>query len=286
MPPVPALSNQFDRAKGRALATVKGRLVAIAKSRHATVMGRDPRPSRFLRIVDGRVGAVEEMVKATGIITYVYERTQIGFERDEKETAARLGEVVKFALATLRDLSPVGTGRDPHPGLYRDSHQLFRNGYPVSGLLLWKPGDEVSITNYVDYSRILEVGDKKFRLPLKVYERAADIVEEKYGQDAKIEFTWRGIVATYQIPQEASRRRGFGVNVAARSRRHNVAQFRFPTLVISPKSNIVEIAGRIGRAIEIGANTLAVANALGQLASSGHGKPAPLSLSQGIVIDG
>jgi putative hemolysin len=40
-------------------------------------------------------------------------------------------------------------------------------------------------------------------LPLKVYERAVHVVEEKYGRDANIEFTWRGIVATYQIPQEA-----------------------------------------------------------------------------------
>lgn len=279
MPPVPALSNQFDRAKGRALVAVQRRLVAIAKSRHLAVMGRNPRPSRFLRIVDGRVGAVEELVKATGVITYVYQRSQIGFERDEKETAARLDEVVKFALETLRDLSPVGSGRDPHPGLYRDSHQLFRNGYPVGSLLLWKPGDEVSITNYVDYSRILEVGDGNFRLPLKVYERAADIVEEKYGQDAKIEFTWRGIVATYQIPQESYKRKGLGVNFAARSRRHNIAQFRFPTLVISPKSNVVEIAGRIGRALQIGSDAIMVASAIGQLAASGKSSPAPLSLT-------
>jgi hypothetical protein len=71
--------------------------------------------------------------------------------------------VVQFALATLRDLSPVGKGSDPHPGLYRDSHKLFKNGYPIGNLLTWKIGDEVSISNFVDYSRILEVGDGQFR---------------------------------------------------------------------------------------------------------------------------
>src|ERR1044071_8434283 len=100
MPPVPALSGQFQRATGRALVLAQRRLVAVAKSRHLAIMGRDPRPSTFLRIVDGRLGALEETVKATGIIRYIYQRSQIGLEKDEKETAARLDEVVKFALQT------------------------------------------------------------------------------------------------------------------------------------------------------------------------------------------
>lgn len=286
MPPVPALSSQFDRAKGRALVAVQRRLVAGAKSRHLAIMNRDPRPSAFLRVVDGRIGALEEAVKAAGIITYVYQRSQIGFERGEKETVARLDEVVRFALATLQSLSPVGSGSDPHPGLYRDSHKLFRNGYPVSNLLAWKAGDEVSITNYVDYSRILEVGDQKFRLPLKIYERAADIVEERFGKDAKIEFTWRGIVASYQIPQESSRRRGFSVVIAGRGRQHNVSAARYPTLVISPKSVVSEQVSRIGIALRIGADTLAVANAVRQLASSAQSSPSLPALTYRLHIDG
>jgi hypothetical protein len=39
-----------------------------------------------------------------------------------------MDEVAQFALKTLRELSPVGSGEDPHPGLYRDSHILFLNG--------------------------------------------------------------------------------------------------------------------------------------------------------------
>jgi hypothetical protein len=35
-------------------------------------------------------------------------------------------DVVDFALATLRERSPVGSKGDKHPGLYRDSHMVFR----------------------------------------------------------------------------------------------------------------------------------------------------------------
>jgi hypothetical protein len=34
-------------------------------------------------------------------------------------------DVVDFALATLREKSPVGAIGDQHPGLYRDSHMVF-----------------------------------------------------------------------------------------------------------------------------------------------------------------
>ncbi|WLA68072.1 hypothetical protein [Bradyrhizobium diazoefficiens] len=40
-------------------------------------------------------------------------------------------DIVDFALATLRDRSPVGTGDDEHTGLHRDSHTVFLNGQVV-----------------------------------------------------------------------------------------------------------------------------------------------------------
>lgn len=229
-----ALANQFDAASRRALVQAQARHAQIAKEQHAEVMRREPQPTGFTRIVDGRRGVTEESVKAGGVIIYIYERSQIGFERDIRATIVRLDEIAQFALATLRSISPVGSGRDRHPGLYRDSHKLFRNGYPVDDLSGWKDGDEISISNFVDYSRILEVGDGKFRLPLNVYERAADVVGEKFGKDAKIEFTWRGIVASIQVAQNPSRRRGFGARNAGSTRQHNASQKRFPTLVITP----------------------------------------------------
>jgi hypothetical protein len=41
-------------------------------------------------------------------------------------------DVVDFALETLRGRSPVGSSGDKHPGLYRDSHQVFLNGHVSS----------------------------------------------------------------------------------------------------------------------------------------------------------
>lgn len=225
---------QFDRAKSRALVAVQSRLVAVAKNRHAAVMAREPRPAGFVRIVDGRIGALEEVVRVYGTIRYIYDRLQVGFERDPKATIARLDEIARFALETLRASSPVGAGDDPHAGLYRDSHKLFLNGYPVDDLSGWREGDEISIANYVAYSRILEVGDGKARLPNFVYQNAADVVAEKYENFARIMFDWRGIVDGNQIAQDPRERRGFGVRVAASRHQHNKGEVRYPTIVISP----------------------------------------------------
>lgn len=257
MPPVPALSSQFQAAKGRALVAAQARMVAVAKERHGQIMQREPRPVGFVRYIDGRINVREEAVKAGGLIVYRYLRNQIGLAQDIRITRARLDDVARFALATLRDLSPVASG------LYRDSHKLFVNGYPVDNLARWNDGDEISITNYVEYSRILEVGDGRHRVPHLVYDRAADIVAERHGKDVAIEFTWRGITAGYQIAQSPSRRRGFGVQLAARSRAHNKSPVRFPTIVITP---IVQSHGALRRigtaAVLLGASDALIERAM------------------------
>jgi len=251
-------SAQFNKAAGTALVLAQSRLVAVAKDRHARVMGRDPRPLSFTRIVDGRVGALETTVRAAGVITYIYFRPQIGFERDIKETIARLDEVARFALQTLRELSPVVSGD------YRDGHKLFVNGYPVADVSRWKPGDEISITNFVDYSRIIEVGDGKNRVPNLVYDQATDIVTEKHGRDAKIEFTWRGITDGMQIAQDPSQRRGFGTRIAGRTRAHNKSPARYPTIVISPhpESGTARAARYAGNALAIAQGAAALHSVL------------------------
>ena len=45
---------------------------------------------------------------------------------------SNIAELVAFALETLRELSPVGSTGDEHPGLYRDSHTIFLNGHVVN----------------------------------------------------------------------------------------------------------------------------------------------------------
>jgi hypothetical protein len=83
-----------------------------------------------------------------------------------------MDEVAQFALKTLRELSPVGSGEDPHPGLYRDSHILFLNGHDVPDAKAWKPGDQLEISNPEPYARKIEVGAMKVNVDGHVYERA------------------------------------------------------------------------------------------------------------------
>jgi len=263
---------QFNAASSRALVVAQSRLVAVAKSMHSDVMRRDPRPVGFTRIVDGRVGALETAVKAAGIITYIYLRPQIGFG-DIKETIARLDEVARFAMQTLRDLSPVVSGE------YRDGHKLFINGYPVSDVSRWRPGAEISITNFVTYSRILEVGDGKARAPNLVYDQAHDIITEKHGNGAKIDFTWRGITDAMQIAQDPRQRRGLGTQIAGRTRAHNKSPARYPTIVIAPhpESGMARAGRYANNALALAQGAAAVHSALSLGSPASQGSPLMLS---------
>ena len=123
--------------------------------------------------------------------------------------------VVDFALTTLREHSPVGSGADPHPGLYRDSHLVFLNGHVVQDVGNFRPGDQINISSPVPYARKIESGSAKMSVPGHVYEDAALIVAARYGNQAAIAFVFMpvrfGSVQAYAhslAGQAAGRRRG------------------------------------------------------------------------------
>lgn len=123
--------------------------------------------------------------------------------------------VVDFALAMLREHSPVGSGTDPHPGLYRDSHLVFLNGHVVKDVSDFKPGDQINISNPVPYARKIETGSAKMSVPGHVYEDAALIVAARFGNQISIGFVFMpvrfGSVQSYAhslAGQAAGRRRG------------------------------------------------------------------------------
>lgn len=99
-----------------------------------------------------------------------------------------MDEVAQFALKTLRDFSPAGSGDDPHPGLYRASHTLFLNGHDVPDAKSWKPRDQLEISNPEPYARKIEVGAMKVSVEGHVYERAAQVVRGRYGDRVKVDF--------------------------------------------------------------------------------------------------
>lgn len=99
-------------------------------------------------------------------------------------------QVVEFALETLRANSPVGSDRDPHPGLYRDSHTVFLNGHVVQDVSAFKPGDQIHISNPVPYARKIESGRMKLSVPNHVYETATQQVQARFGNTANVKFVF------------------------------------------------------------------------------------------------
>lgn len=98
--------------------------------------------------------------------------------------------VVEFAIETLKSLSPVGSGKDKHPGLYRDSHLIFIDGHVVKDASGWQPGQQVNISNPVPYSRKIEAGGFTLSVPGHVYENAEPIISGRFGNSVNVKFVF------------------------------------------------------------------------------------------------
>jgi hypothetical protein len=235
----PAL--QFDAVIAQVKALTQQQIASEAKRLHGEIMRTDPRPLNFVRHVDAVKDGPEESVKLGGVIVYDYNRLDI---------------VAKRALEILRDISPVGRGRDPHPGLYRDSHRLFIDGHAVDNLSAWQPGQEISITNTVIYSPIIELGGKggkKFKIDGggRVYFRAAQILrrDPDVKGAADIQMTFRAVFGGTQVNQLSQGatpiKRGSSGRFVERggTRAHNVKEVRWPTITINPAGSFMTRAG-------------------------------------------
>jgi hypothetical protein len=126
-----------------------------------------------------------------------------------------MDDVAQFTLETLRQRSPVGSGRDSHPGLYRDSHMLFIDGHDVPNAKGWRRGQQLEFSNPVPYARKIEIGTVKVSAPHHVYEETAPIVAARYGNSLDVRFVFMpvrfGSVQAYsqsRAGQAAGRHRG------------------------------------------------------------------------------
>lgn len=238
---MPSVSDQINLAVRNVTASVQAAIVATAKAQHAQIMRTDPQPLNFVRHVDGVEGAPEEAVRADGVIVYDYNRLDV---------------VAGLALAMLRDASPVGNAGDPHPGLYRDSHRLFVDGKPVPSLDDWQPGQEISISNTTEYSRVIELGQRgghaiKFSMPAHVYEKVAQALRRSPSvkNAADIQFTYRAVIEGAQVDQLTAGATPLAHGAKGRFtprggvRAHNKAEVRWPTITINPAGSFNSRAG-------------------------------------------
>ena len=212
---VQATSVSFTTAFDGAVEEQQARFAAFARAEHGKIMADAPRPTGFRRWVDGREGAVEETVRPDGVIRYAYDR---------------LGDVVQFALETLRELSPVLSGE------YRDAHTVFVNETAVASLADSldgrREGSEIVIANGVPYARKIELGLMKMRVPGTdhVYQQAEVIVRRRMGNLATVKYAMRTVLPAGVRPK--SRISG---GLAGNRTRSVEDAYRFPALVISER---------------------------------------------------
>lgn len=219
---IQSTAEQFRIAMQGTLEQTRQVLIDTARREHEKVLAADPKPSSHYRIIDGARDAPLEGVKGDGIAIFRY---------------PRLEHVVQFAMETLFDLSPVDSGE------YRAGHTIFLNGREVGNLAEYKPGDDIAITNYVPYSRKIEVGTMKMRVPGtdRVYQQARRKIMARWGNVAEVQFTFRGIVGGRQVnamnkPIALKRRGAKGRYVSSgQGQAHNQRELRFPVLLIKER---------------------------------------------------
>lgn len=183
-----ALERQFQVATAAALAVVGQRFVQAAETKNQELV-RINHPSMAVRVIDGAVVAADIAVTAYQVAKFVRNVQQNRANRITYRYAYA-DEVVQFALQTLRERSPVGSGDDPHPGLYRDSHMVFIDGRGVPDAGNWRPGQTIHISNPEPYSRRIESGDMKMSVPGHVYELSEPIITARFGNSFNIKFVF------------------------------------------------------------------------------------------------
>lgn len=205
-------------AQSRQLAAGAREFIKDADETNRLVLGRIPPRKTF---VDGSQSDNLEAVRPDGVIV------------------AEWGLVSDVLLWIANDLiahSPVGRAEagDKHPGLYKRSHTLFADATEVDVGQQIPPATEYVFMNMLAYSRRIERGhSRQFD---HVYEGTAKRARGRFGNIAKIFFTFRGVVGGLQINPMGhasnQRRGGKGRFAATGVRAHNNSDLRFPVITV------------------------------------------------------
>lgn len=177
--------NELLSPEGRRKQFVEGatEYLAEADETNRQALGRIPRNKTF---VDGRQGVPIASVREDGVIIREYDL---------------IHDVLLFVDASLKQLSPVGSGPDRrpgHPGFYRKSHILLADGTEVPvGTPIPEATDYVFVST-APYTRRLE---KRWG----VYEWTANKTRQRFGNIAKINFSWVSPLITKYVPGARNR---------------------------------------------------------------------------------
>lgn len=162
-------------ARSRAVAAFAREKLREAQAQNSRVLGREP---AFRQFVDGTEGRPLEQVRAdSGRIVFEFELTE---------------DLVSTVLTLLERFSPVDSGD------YKRSHIVFAGGRQVL------PGEAVPMAsdfvflNPLPYARKIELGKMKMRRSGtdRVYQQAAQAAMRRFGNLARIQFSYRTPIGT------------------------------------------------------------------------------------------
>lgn len=187
-------------------------LASLAAEKRDEVIALD-HPSSVTTYVDGREGAPLASVKPDGTVRFEF---------------SYLDEIVRAVLDMLVSASPFAPKRSNAnpPTHYRDEHAVFLDGVEVTALPeRIPPNSECVIANLQPYARKVEKGFGPNLLSAHgTYEAVANLSKRRYGNMAKIIYTWRQFPG--QGPGGPKTRKG---GTATHEQDDN-----FPSIVIAP----------------------------------------------------
>ena len=172
------------KARSAMLATFAAETIAEASAQNKKVLGVVPPHEIF---VDGREGAPLTSVKPDGTIRVEYEPVL---------------EALAWINTQLQLHSPVLSGR------YAKSHELFADGVDTENPNAAPPAEEYVFLNIQPYARKIERGQSS-QAPDGVYQAVATLAQRRFGNVAKISFSYRTAIGSQIIGGKAGDRSEF-----------------------------------------------------------------------------
>jgi hypothetical protein len=198
---------------GIAQADLPGTLARFAQERRDALIAEGRASPVYETIVNGVIGAAETSVRLPGPIVYQFEY---------------LAEVVTTGLALLRESAPVLSGR------YRDSFFAMANGRAIADPADIPAGAEVILTNDQPYSRKIQVGAQRTRVPPHLFDRVQQALRRQYGDLLRIDLRFIPLQQGFVLRRTGLRRHANGTV----KRRADVLagdDLTYPALVINTK---------------------------------------------------
>lgn len=160
-------------------------LAQTAREALAEAQSSRAAPATYVKAVNGRLGASEESVIPPGPIVYDF---------------SWLPEIAEYALAFAEERSPVLSGR------YKKSWFAMVNGAFTRDLAAIPPDAELIITNDQPYSRKIEVGHMKMRVPPGIVEDTRQAVMRRFGNVVTAQKRFISLAGAYTLRRGAGRR--------------------------------------------------------------------------------